>query len=141
MSAGVVVGDPIGITMKYRLPNNRALDVSFGPDYYGSPRLQMDYVWIFDLFHSNFVQEYAGPGVAVAFAKGIKPFYSHEPFPESFTAIEDNGFGVGARTIFGLNFQAIKSPIEYYVETGVLVGFNRYFDPDIDGAIGLRYRI
>lgn len=140
-SAGAVVGDPLGITMKYLLGSGRAIDVSFGPDYFGSPRLQVDYVWLFDWFRSSSVREYAGPGLAVAFAKGIKPFYSHEPFPESFTSIEDNGFGVGARSIVGLSYRAPKSSFEYYIETGVMVSFARYFDPDLDGAIGFRYRI
>ena len=141
ISVGLILGDPLGGTMKYQFASAHALDVGFGPDYFGSPRLQIDYVWEFNLFHSAITSEYAGPGLAVAFAKGVRMFFSREPHHESFADQEDNGFGFGGRTIFGMNIIPHKSRIEYFVEAGPLIGFNRIFDLDLDGAIGLRYRL
>jgi len=138
-SFGLILGDPLGVTMKYRLSARNAVDVGFGPDYYGSPRLQVDYIWQFNTFHSDVVRTYAGPGLAVAFAKGSNMFYSNEPFRESFANLEDKKAGLGGRMIFGLNFAPKISSFEFFVETGMLVGFNRYFDPDIDYGMGFRY--
>ncbi|MFI5264391.1 MAG: hypothetical protein ACHQM6_07745 [Candidatus Kapaibacterium sp.] len=140
-SFGLIFGDPLGVTMKYRLGTHNAMNVSFGPDYYGSPRLQVDYVWQFNTFRSELVKAYAGPGVAVAFAKGANMFYSNEPFRESFASIEDKKAGIGGRMVFGFNFSPHSSLFELFVETGMLVGFNRYFDPDIDYGMGFRYAL
>lgn len=147
LSIGVVFGDPLGATMKYRFgqPNGldnhspNAFDVGFGPDYFGSPRLQMDYLWEFAIFHSSVVRSYAGPGLAVAFAKGIHVFYTKEPRKESFSALEDNGFGFGGRAVFGFNYVPHFSRFEYFVEGGPFIGMNRIFDLDIDAAVGVRY--
>jgi hypothetical protein len=141
MSWGMILGDPLGVTMKYRMNPINSVDFSFGPDYYGSPRLQIDYIWQFNTFHSNLVKAYAGPGLAVAFAKGSNMFYNAEPFRESFSNIEDKKPGLGGRMIFGLNFSPRSSPLELFVETGMMVGFNRYFDPDIDYGMGFRYSL
>ena len=68
-------------------------------------------------------------------------FYSNEPFRESFANVEDKKAGIGGRMIFGLNITPRISPFELFVETGLLVGFNRYFDPDIDYGMGFRYAL
>jgi hypothetical protein len=138
---GVVLGDPLGVTMKYRTAANTAFDLGFGPDYFGSPRLQIDYVFQFNTFSSDIVKTYMGPGLAVAFAKGIKIFFSREPHHETFSNLEDNKFGFGGRAIFGLNITPKRSPFEVFVEAGPLVGMNHIFDLDLDGAIGLRYNL
>lgn len=140
-SFGFIVGDPLGVTMKYRLGNAEALDISFGADYFGSPRLQIDNVWQFNPFHSNVVKPYAGAGLAVAFARGSNLFFSKEPKHESFALLEDNKFGLGVRAIFGLSITPESSPLEFFVETGPLVGLNSILETDIDGAIGLRVNL
>jgi hypothetical protein len=141
LSAGFIIGDPLGITMKYQFVRANALDVGFGPDYFGSPRLQIDYVWEFNLFHSTVTNEYVGPGLAVALGKGTKMFFSREPHLESFANQEDNGFGFGGRAIFGLNINPQSSRIQYFVEAGPLIAFKRIFDLDLDGAVGVQYRL
>jgi hypothetical protein len=141
VSIGLIIGDPLGATMKYQFARDNALDVGFGPDYFGSPRLQLDYVWEFNLFHSGITSEYAGPGLAVACAKGAKMFFSREPHTESFANQEDNGFGFGGRSIFGMNINPQRSRIQYFVEAGPLIAFKRIFDLDLDGAVGVRYRL
>jgi hypothetical protein len=141
VSIGFILGDPLGVTMKYRLSAANAIDVEFGPDYFGSPRLQIDDIWEFDTFRSNIICTYAGPGLAVAFAKGITPFFSKEPRHESFANLEDNKFGFGGRAIFGMNITPQRSPIEFFLEGGPLVGINHILDLDLDAAIGMRYRL
>ena len=124
---------PVGLT--------EAIDIGFGPDYFGSPRLQLDYVWEFHAFDSSLIGEYAGPGLAVAFAKGINSFYTKEPHRESFATNEDNRFNIGGRAIFGLTITPKASPLEFFVETGPLIPAGHIFDVDVDGAIGLRYKL
>lgn len=142
ISIGGVFGNPLGASMRYPLGPMHALDFEFGPDYFGSPRLQMDYVWQFHAFRSTTVGEYFGPGLAVAFGSGINTFYTHEwGKPESFAAIEDKGFGIGGRAIFGMRITPNNSRLEFFFESGPMVAIARYFDPDIDGAFGLRYRL
>ncbi len=138
---GVILGDPLGITMKYQFEGPTAFQAAFGPDYFGSPRLQLDYVWEFNIFHSAVTNEYAGPGLAVAFAKGVRMFFSREPHVESFANQEDNGFELGGRAIFGINLIPLSSPMQYFVEAGPLIAFKRIFDLDLDGAIGVRYTL
>ncbi len=141
MSIGGVFGDPSGITIRYPLGLNAAIDAGFGPDYFGSPRLQLDYVWEFHAFRSNIISEYFGPGLAVAFAKGITPFYSNEPRKESFASQEDNRFDLGGRAIIGMNISPRAFPIEFFLETGPLIPVSKVFDLDFDGAVGFRYKL
>lgn len=142
ISAGLMVGDPIGITLKYSLGNGKALDISLGPDYFGLPRLQIDKVKMYYPFLSSIIRAYVGEGLAIAFAKGTtNMFYSKEPGNEIFTATEDNGFQLGARAIVGLGFAPRKLPFELFVETGPLIGLTRMLDIDFDAAMGVRVRL
>ncbi len=142
LSIGGIFGNPAGASMRYSLGPARAIDLGFGPDYFGSPRLQMDYVWQFHAFPSSTVNEYFGPGLAVAFARGINTFYTHEWGPkESFATKEDNGFGVGGRAIIGMRVAPKASRLEFFVESGPMIPVMKYFDLDFDGAVGFRYRL
>lgn len=127
--------------MRYPLGMSEAVDVGFGPDYFGSPRLQLDYVWQFHAFGSKIIGEYAGPGLAVAFAKGINSFYTREPHRESFASKEDNRFDIGGRAIIGISITPKASRVEFFVESGPLIPAGRIFDVDVDGAVGFRYRL
>lgn len=138
---GVMIGDPLGISVKFHLNSMHSVIVDFGPDYFGSPRLQVDYLWHFDTFRSTTVKSYLGPGLAVAFAKGSNMFYSHEPKTEIFKDIEDKHFGIGGRAIFGLDYLPNASGIEYFVEFGPMVAMTKIFDLDVDGAIGARVHL
>lgn len=141
VSVGAEFGDPSGITLRYPLGLFHALDAGFGPDYFGSPRLQLDYLWEYHLFNSTLVGEYFGPGLAVAFAKGINAFYTREPARESFAASEDNRFAVGGTVIFGMSITPKSFPFEFFVESGPLIPISHILDIDLDGAIGFRYRL
>ena len=141
VSMGGVLGDPLGVTMRYAFGSGKAFDAGFGLDYFGSPRLQMDYVWLFHAFPSNVFAEYAGPGLAVAFAKGSSMFYTHEGHTESFAASEDNKFGFGGRAIVGMSITPKASSFEFFVESGPMIAMTHIFDLDLDGAIGVRCRL
>lgn len=142
ISIGGIFGNPLGASMRYPLGVSRALDFEFGPDYFGSPRLQMDYVWQFHAFRSTTVGEYFGPGLAVAMGSGINTFYTHEwGGRESFSSTEDKGFGIGGRAIFGVRVTPNASRLEFFLESGPMVPLARYFDLDVDGAFGIRYRL
>ena len=141
VSIGGVFGDPSGVTMRIPFGISRAFDIGFGPDYFGSPRLQIDYVWEFRVFKSTLFSEYWGPGLAVAFAKGINSFYTNEPMKENFSATEDNSFQIGGSAIIGMSITPKAFPFEFFVETGPLIPVSRVFDLDFDGAVGVRYKL
>jgi len=139
LSYGINLGDPLGATLKYKTSASTAFAFGFGPDYFGSPRLNIDYIRQFAAFRSSIVKAYMGPGLAIAFAKGATMFFSHEYAREWFDKIEDKGFELGGRAIFGLNITPVSSQFEFFLEAGPMVAFARYFDLDMDGAFGVRF--
>jgi hypothetical protein len=44
---GIMVGDPTGITAKFWTNDINAIDVDLGASYFGSPRINVDYLWHF----------------------------------------------------------------------------------------------
>ena len=134
-----MVLDPLGASAKVRLSDSHSMSFSLGPDYFGSPRLQADYLWDFKSMRNGTITPYAGPGLAVAMGKGITPFFSKEMKREWFADIEDRGRAFGGRAIFGLNYTPERSPLEFFFEAGPLVPFTKVFDVDIDAGLGARY--
>lgn len=142
ISIGIMIGDPIGVTISYPIGYEKVIDISFGPDYFGSPRLQIDKVQRFNTFSSPIIKTYAGFGLALGLAKGTSNmFYSKEPGYESFTHTEDIGFQLGVRTIFGLSIAPKKLPFEIFTEAGPLLALSRTFEIDFDAALGIRFRL
>ena len=58
---GLILGEPLGGTVKIWTSPENALVGDIGASDFGSPRLQVDYLWHFDPFHSRIVKMYAGP--------------------------------------------------------------------------------
>lgn len=135
---GVVLLDPLGLTASIPLGGRHSLALSFGADYFGSPRLTTDYLWHFQEHLDGQIRPYAGPGLAVAFAKGTSPFFSKEPKSESFFKVEDQGRAIGGRAIVGFDYLPRTLPVTFYFEVGPMIPIVKYFDPDIDAGIGAR---
>jgi len=128
---GVMLGDPAGLTLKYWPNHVNAFVFDLGSSYFGSPRINADYLWHFNAFESDIANLYAGPGVALGFGN------SGGFWDRSFR--NDNNTALGVRGVFGVNILPRRTPLEVFVEIGVLVGLTPDFGSGIDGAIGIRY--
>ncbi len=134
--AGIIFGDPAGVTAKYWLEHDVAIAASIGSSYYGFPRITADYVWHLDAFKSNLFNLYFGPGAVIGFGNSGSVFY--DSFKGgSFT--KNNGFRLGVRGIVGINFVPKAQPMEYFFEAGTLISIIPSFRTAIDFAIGGRY--
>ncbi|MGE5679917.1 MAG: hypothetical protein ACM34K_03465 [Bacillota bacterium] len=133
---GIIVGDPLGGTIKYWFNSQNALDADIGGSYFGSPRIDVDYLWHFDAFQSRIVKLYAGAGGALGFGRGNGFLYKDKG---RFYEREGNNLGIGIRGLFGLNVIPNRTPLEIFLQFGVLVGLAPETGSAVDLAIGLRF--
>ncbi len=132
---GLILGDPLGATVKIWTSPENAFVGDIGADYFGSPRIDGDYLWHFDAFRSRVVKMYAGPGLAVGF--GQPRYYFFHNHDE--VIVSDSRTAVGARVIFGLNIVPPRTPLEIFLEAGPLISFTPYSYVALDAAIGIRF--
>ena len=132
---GIIVGDPTGVTVKIWRSRENAFVIDAGSSYFGSPRINVDYLWHFDAFHSTIAKLYAGPGGVIGFGAGHGFWY----VDGSGFYYRKTGIGLAARGIFGVNFIPKNDPLEIFFETGVLVGLAPDFGSAVDAALGIRY--
>lgn len=130
---GIVLGDPTGGTAKLWLNRDNALAFSLGSSFFGSPRIGVDYLWHFLAFDTDIVNLYAGPGGVIGIGEG-KGFWNKGRFIRT-----GNNIGIGGRGIFGLNVVPRKTPLEIFLELGVLIGFVPDFGSAADAAVGIRF--
>jgi hypothetical protein len=129
---GLIVGDPLGLTIKYWTNNTNAFVIDFGESDFGPTRISADYLWHFDAFQSRVVKMYIGPGAVVAFGDGNGPYGGNE-----FNR-DDKNEGIGVRAMLGLNFIPEHTPIEIFCEAGPLIGLSPT-GFGIDVAAGIRF--
>jgi hypothetical protein len=110
-----------------------AIDVDLGASYFGSPRINVDYLWHFDNFASHLGNLYTGIGGAVGFGKGDGFYYK-----DRFIRTSGNA-GLGARGVFGVDIVPRRTPLEIFLEFGVLVAVVPDFGSSADVALGLRF--
>lgn len=134
---GIILGDPTGATIKYWFNSEGALTASIGASYFGSPRVDVDYLWHFDAFESRIVRLYAGVGGALGFANGNGFLYKEDR--GRFYYRGDNNVGLGIRGLFGLNVVPNRTPLEIFFEFGALVGVAPEFGSAVDLALGVRF--
>ncbi len=134
--AGIIFGEPLGVTAKYWLKSDVAIAASIGSSYYGAPRITGDYLLHFDAFKSKSVNLYFGPGAAIGFGGSGSLFYG-EYKGESFT--RNNDMRLAVRGIIGINILPKTIPMEYFIEVGTLISIIPRFMTAVDFAIGGRY--
>ncbi|MGA2297953.1 MAG: hypothetical protein ABSG15_10435 [FCB group bacterium] len=134
---GLLLGDPLGLTIKYWTNQENALDAYLGESYFGATRIGADYLWHFDAFNSKVVKMYAGPGLTIGFGNGRYYFYNEDH--DRFYYRSDEGTGFGGRVILGINIIPRRTPIEIILEAGVLVGISPAFGTAIDTGLGIRF--
>lgn len=133
---GIILGDPTGLTLKFWTQRNNAIVIDVGESYFGSPRIGVDYLWHFDAFKSNIAKLYAGFGGVLGIGQGRGFYYSEH---HGFYYRSDNGAGLGVRGVFGVNVIPRNSPLELFLEVGLLVGLSPSFGSAGDVGLGIRY--
>ncbi len=139
---GLIIGEPLGATIKYWTAPNQAFDAYIGGSYFGAPRIGGDYIWHFDAFNSSVVKMYAGPGLALGFGRGYYyGFYNgHGKNGKDYFYYRDAGTtAVAARVIIGVNIIPRRSPVEIFLELGPLIGLSPSFGTALDVAAGIRF--
>ena len=134
---GLILGDPTGVTLKFWTSNANAFVLDVGGSYFGNLSIVGDYLWHFDAFNSNIVGLYAGAGGVLGFGEGRDWVYKRGD--DDFYVRDDDDFGLGARGTFGLNVVPRNTPLEIFVEIGVLVGFVPTFGAGPEAAVGIRF--
>lgn len=135
---GLIVGNPLGGTVKFWLNSENAIAANIGGDYFGDPRLGADYLWHFDAFRSAVVRMYAGPGLALGFGHGRAYFLYHGDH-DKWVYRPDGGLGLGIRAVVGLNIIPHRTPIEIFAELGPMIGLVPEFGSAFEGAVGIRF--
>lgn len=134
---GIILGDPTGLTGKFWLDRENAVALSIGNSYFGSFRITGDYLWNFNAFKSRVFSLYAGPGLVLGI--GESGGWIYEKRGKDYWVRKDDDLGIGVRGIFGLNVIPKNTPLEFFVELGVLVGVVPNFGSSGEGAIGIRF--
>ena len=132
---GLILGDPLGATIKIWTNPENAFTADIGGDYFGGPRIDADYLWHFDAFKSRVVKMYAGPGLAIGFGQPRYYFFhNHDELVAT-----DSRVAIGARVMFGLNIIPPRTPLEIFLGLGPLISFTPDSYVALDAAIGVRF--
>jgi hypothetical protein len=134
---GIILGEPTGLTGKYWINFQNAFEFNIGTSYFGRPRIDFNYLWHFNAFRSSIVKLYAGPGAVLGFGEGNG--YWYEWRGNRFFYRTGNEIGLAVAGLFGLNIIPRETPLEIFLEGGILVGLAPGFGSGGDLAIGLRF--
>ena len=130
---GIIIGDPTGGTLKFFTHRNNVFVVDFGASYFGSPRIGVDCLWQFNAFNSDIANLYAGAGGTIGFGRR-EGFYYKDKYIR-----EKNNVGLGARGLFGVNIIPRRTPLEFFLEAGVLLSVAPDFGSSADVGLGMRF--
>ena len=120
LGAGIILGDPMGLTAKFWFDNTRALDLGLG--FTGDSSVYADFLW---QSWSLFRQPKEGKLGAYA---GIGGRLEVE---------EDSAFGI--RVPFGANYWAPRNPIELFVELAPVFPLTSKRSTSLDAVLGARF--
>ena len=127
---GIVLGTLDGASVKIWTASDQAFIVDFGGSWFGPLRLEGDYDWHFNPFHSTIVKMYAGPGLALAFGNGDEQYFGED---------HTSSVGVGVRVMFGVNIIPHSAPLEIYLGVGPLIGLVPAIGAGVDAEVGIRF--
>ena len=137
---GIVIGEPLGVTVKYWTSKENALQGSIGGSYFGAPRVQVDYLWHINAFNSSIVKLIAGPGIGIGFGhEGSGIWYKENGKYDKWYYRPNDGIGVGVRVITGINIIPRNTPVEIFLEIGPNIGITPGFGVALDAGVGIRF--
>lgn len=118
--AGVILGDPTGITGKYWVGERQAVDAGIG--FNGEPVMYVDYLW-----HSWTVVPQPREGkMPVYLGLGAQV---RDPDSVEF----------GIRAVAGIAYWLPRHPVEIFVEIVPILRLTPHASVGLDAGIGLRY--
>jgi hypothetical protein len=123
---GFSLGDPMGLSMKYFMAPNHAIqgDLGWAPLHHGHGRLGFDYLWHPATFVSNSTLDflpYLGFGLGMAFWAGRGYYYGYHGhgryYRDDYYHYGRGGVGMFIRApILGLGFHWKKAPLDTMFE-------------------------
>ncbi len=122
---GVILGDPTGITGKYFLSEESAIDAGAGWKTSGDDRIHIygDY-----LYHINDLFDIGAGTLPLFFGAGLR-----------FISIEDDEDEFGIRLPVGLEYVFPKLPIRIFGEIVPVLDLTPDTEFELDGGVGIRY--
>ncbi len=123
---GVVLGEPSGISGKYWLSENTAVDGAFGYSFGDRYRFSMDYLIHVDAFDSPDFLLYYGIGGALSGDRGY------------ITKSRSGDFALGVRGVIGINYLFKRAPLDAFLEVAPIMFIAPPFGLSIDFCFGIR---
>lgn len=130
--AGVIVGEPTGLSLKHWVATNRAVAAAAAWSLEGHNSLQLhaDYLFHdFDALKSDLPDQ-----MAVYYGLGARV-----RFDEERGRGDDDETTLGVRFPVGLNFFLTKAPVDIFLEIVPVLEIVPSTELDLDAAIGVRY--
>jgi len=122
---GLILGDPTGVSGKYMLSPDMAVDGAIGFGIIGGDHLHIhsDLLWQFDILHgpAGSLDIYLGVGPTLAINRGKTDLM------------------LGARGPVGISFLFRRVPLDIFLELALGLFIVEEVDLDLDAAIGIRY--
>jgi hypothetical protein len=136
---GFTIGEPTGVTVKFRTGRSSAFDIGLGKGVIGYPRVHADYLWQFlNLFQSPRMSPYAGVGIVAGFGKkGTSFLFSGNSDSTSWYYTE--GMSFAGRGVVGFSYFPVWSPIEIFGELNPIIGFAPKAAFSMEAAVGVRF--
>ncbi len=133
LGAGFVLGEPTGISWKYRINETNAVDGSIGFSPYDRYRIDVDYLWQAHPFNERRLGLHYGAGVAFGFGRTDYIVY------DGGYIFRDRELGFAARGVVGLNYIVPRSPVELFVEVAPLIIMTPVSGSGVDAGFGARF--
>ncbi len=133
---GFILGDPTGISWKYRMDRLHALDGAIGFSPFDRPRIHVDYLWLSHPFRDqNFALHY-GVGAAVGFGNATEAVFTRHG--DGYIT-HSTTLGFGLRVPFGVDYAIPRSPVELFLEIAPLVVVTPSGGFGVDFGLGVRF--
>ena len=138
---GVILGDPSGLTGKYWLGRDEAIDFHLAfdlddDDDHNTILLMADYLMHFDVFNlktSNVdLPIYVGIG-------GKLGFFEHDHDNDRHGHDNDDELGLGLRIPVGISCLLAKAPLEFFLEIAPAIWLIPSTDAHVDAGLGARF--
>lgn len=132
---GFILGEPTGLSWKYKMSRANAVDGAIGFSPGDRFRIHVDYLWFAYPFRdANFSLHY-GVGAVIGFGR---TWWVDRGHGDGYWAgTRDLGFGV--RVPVGVNYEIPRSPVELFFELAPIVILAPDAGVAIDAGLGVRF--
>lgn len=131
---GFILGDPSGISWKYKMNQTNSLAGVVGFSPYDRFRIHVDYLWHASSFEEPGLQLYYGVGGAIGF--GRTEYVAGRGKYLYFSSTESAGFGM--RGVIGVGYEIPRSPVELMVEAAPIIVIAPASGIGVDAGVGVR---